>query len=111
MKRAVAIVLIIVLSVSLTGCGTNYEKLGYDAAKAFCANIDTVGTSERTVEEYRALMGLTIALLGRSEAKASMAARIAESSAGSEIDVPEDKVDDFNAGIERAVDDWLAQFD
>ena len=108
MKRAVAIVLIIVLSVSLTGCGTNYEKLGYDTAKAFCANIDTVGTSERTVEEYRALMGLTIALLGRSEAKASMAA---QSGAESEIDVPEDKVDDFNAGIERAVDDWLAQFD
>ena len=111
MKKVISIVLALVMVAALIGCGTDYKQLGYDTAKECCAELDEEFQGEdMTEDEYKLSMSFWIALIGEESLNEEIFKLAKQKNEENQINIPENKMADWNAGVQQAADEWIAKF-
>jgi hypothetical protein len=108
-KRLIALILVIVLCISLTSCGTDYKKLGYDYMKQSTAEQYPNGIDDDT----KASFAMGAALFGRDSLCALVYAEI-DGLSKDELkdtfdgkDISDDEFETFKEGCKEYMKEFL----
>lgn len=111
-KRALAILLIIGILVSLAACGADYEAKGYKDMKSALKAQEEKAIAEQGEESYYSSMRLAVALFGVFGGNIMELFDIDPADlAGDGYDkLSEEQKEAYVNGAKRAIKDWLGKF-
>lgn len=108
-KRALAILLIIGILVSLAACGADYEAKGYKDMKAALKAQEEKAIAEQGEESYYSSMRLAVALFG-GDIMELFDIDPADLMGDGYDKLSEEQKEAFVNGAKRAIKDWLGKF-
>lgn len=108
-KRALAILLIIGILVSLAACGADYEAKGYKDMKAALKAQEEKAIAEQGEESYYSSMRLAVALFG-GDIMELFDIDPADLMGDGYDKLSEEQKEAYVNGAKRAIKDWLGKF-
>ncbi len=108
-KRALAILLIIGILVSLAACGADYEAKGYKDMKAALKAQEEKAIAEQGEESYYSSMRLAVALFG-GDIMELFDIDTADLMGDGYDKLSEEQKEAYVNGAKRAIKDWLGKF-
>lgn len=108
-KRALAILLIIGILVSLAACGADYEANGYKDMKAALKAQEEKAIAEQGEESYYSSMRLAVALFG-GDIMELFDIDPADLMGDGYDKLSEEQKEAYVNGAKRAIKDWLGKF-